>query len=96
VITVGTLLRRARAGRTALRFGGFVYGRSLAVGAYRVAARVTDRAGNVSRARRAPFTIVRRSARSTPRADVALRRFPPMTTSCSKGRGSTARRPWQP
>jgi hypothetical protein len=59
-VTVRTLIRRARAGPNALPFGGFVRGRPLVAGAYRVTAQATDAALNVSREQRSAFTIVRR------------------------------------
>jgi hypothetical protein len=60
LVTVRTLTRRARAGRTAMRFGGLVRGRVPAAGRYRLEGRATDAAGNASLPRRTSFTIVRR------------------------------------
>jgi Divergent InlB B-repeat domain len=51
---------RARSGRKSFRFRGRVGGRRLRVGGHRLVARASDAAGNVSRARRLSFRIVRR------------------------------------
>ena len=59
-VTVGTITRRARAGRTSIRFAGYVRSRPLAPGRYRLSGQATDAARNASRTRRAPFRVVRR------------------------------------
>jgi hypothetical protein len=58
MVVVGTMVRQAGAGVTAIRFGGTVRGRALRPGRYRLTATATDAARNRSRARRALFTVV--------------------------------------
>jgi hypothetical protein len=56
---IGTLTRRAGAGRSTLPFSGYLNRRRLRAARYRFAISAKDAAGNVSRRRTLPFRIVR-------------------------------------
>jgi lysophospholipase L1-like esterase len=60
----GSLTRRGHEGRNSFRFRGRLDGRRLRPGRYRLVARATDRAGNISSPVRAPFVIRSRASRS--------------------------------
>jgi len=53
------MARKAPRGTTRMRFGGFVRGRPLRPGAYRLSVTAKDAAGNRSATRRVAFVVVR-------------------------------------
>jgi hypothetical protein len=58
-VLVGAMARKAPRGTTRMRFGGFVRGRPLRPGAYRLSVTAKDAAGNRSATRRVAFVVVR-------------------------------------
>jgi hypothetical protein len=60
LVRVGSITRIAPRGTTSMPFNGFMRGRPLRSGRYRVTAIPTDAAGNRGKPKRAGFTVVRR------------------------------------
>jgi hypothetical protein len=56
----GSFFHKGRAGSNSLRFSGYLAGRPLAAGRYRLVAKASDRSGNVGTKRRAAFRITGR------------------------------------
>ena len=62
---IGSIRKQVKAGRNTIVFSGRLAGRKLVPGRYRALLKITDLAGNVSRAETIKFRVMERRKRAT-------------------------------